>query len=273
MIYILTVIYNHPVKEDSPYIYRASNFQNIVFDNSTIEDIKNHNLTFCKKHNILYETLNANLGLSKAYNFIIKKYLKSEDWLVVMDDDTEVNSEYFNNVAHITQNGNYLCYLSIFQYRLKRFGPKKFKNIDKFKLRQTYEKKDMEGFLVGINSCSVYSAKLFEKIGLFDENLFMDYVDVDICLRMAKAGLKSKTVDSGLVQHFFSKEKHEYKVVVNRLSIQKHDARNFYQKKLIKGKIRRKYLYHKDIIKFMLLYSLYNCIFWFIPLLFIKARR
>ncbi|MCQ2795300.1 MAG: glycosyltransferase [Bacilli bacterium] len=269
MIYVLVVAYNHEINLTK----LGSDFKQVVFDNSTDEAIRNKNEKYCKDNGFYYETVKKNIGLPKAYNYVIKKYLKDGDWLSIMDDDTEISERYFSEVNRLTKSGDYLYYLSIFKYRYRRYGPKHIIDVSKYKVKPTKNGEHAEGYLLGINSCSLYSAKLFKQIGLFDENLFMDYVDIDICFRATNAGIKTETIDAELVQHFFSKEKHSYKAVKNRLSIQKHDARVFYKKDIVNGRLRKVWLYHKDIFKFITLYSLYNCWFWCIPLMFVEARK
>lgn len=269
MIYVLVVAYNHEINLKQ----LGSEFKQVVFDNSTNEEIRKKNEQYCKANGFYYETVGENVGLPKAYNYVIKRYLKDGDWLSIMDDDTEISDKYFEEVNRLTKTGNCLYYLSIFKYRYRRYGPKHIVDVSKYKVKPTKDGEHAEGYLLGINSCSLYSAKLFKQIGLFDEDLFMDYVDIDICFRATNAGIETETIDAELVQHFFSKEKHPYKSVKNRLSIQKHDARVFYKKDIVKGRVRKRFLYHKDILKFITLYSLYNWWFWFVPLLFVKAKK
>lgn len=78
MLYALVVVYNKKC-QDSPSLVRLlqenKNINIIVYDNSSI-DYGNKN--FCEKHGIMYYTQNKNLGLSKAYNFVVNKIKKNE---------------------------------------------------------------------------------------------------------------------------------------------------------------------------------------------------
>lgn len=49
---------------------------------------------------------------------------------------------------------------------------------------------DYDNVLVGITSGNLLRTEIFEKVGLFDEKLFIDYVDHDFYLRLASAGYK-----------------------------------------------------------------------------------
>ena len=72
MIYVLVVAYNHEIKLKQ----LGSEFKQVVFDNSTNIDIRKKNEQYCKENGFYYETVGENIGLPKAYNYVIKKYLK-----------------------------------------------------------------------------------------------------------------------------------------------------------------------------------------------------
>ena len=52
-----------------------------------------------------------------------------------------------------------------------------------------------------ISSGVTCSIKIFDLIGLFDEDLFIDFVDVDWCLRAKKAGIKIYIVPKAVMKH------------------------------------------------------------------------
>lgn len=273
MIYVLIVVYNSKIRLDRINNISKYNLVPIIFDNSIDEECKKNNLDLCKMNDILYHTMHSNIGLSKAYNFIIKKYITSKDWIVLLDDDTDVNIKYFKNLNKIVSNSKYISFMSIFKYGKNKFGPKIIINPNKYKVLSLHKRCEVKGYLIGINSCSLISGLVFNKVGMFNENLFLDYIDVDFALRLALNKIETKSINMDLIQHFFSKEKNNYKRVKDRLAIQKHDAKEFYSSFYLKGFFRKKYCYLRDILKFIILYSRANNIFWFIPLLFVRGKK
>lgn len=273
MIYAMIVLYNLECDIKRIKDIESNNIKPIVFDNSTTQSISTYNELIAKKNNVTYHTLGSNIGLSKAYNFVIKKYIKESDWIIILDQDTDVPNEFYAKVNNIVNNPDRLAYLSIFEYSKGKYCPKVIKNAHKYKVINQYERKDMDSFLLGINTCSLYSGKLFTKVGYFNEELFLDYIDLDFCLRIALANIKVKTININIKQHFFSKEKSALPKVKSRLSIQKHDAKMFYSSNYLTGFLRKRYCYIRDMFKYTVLYCLTNKLYWIIPLMFVKAKK
>jgi len=273
MIYSLIVIYNSFCSESKINEIKLNNIIPIIFDNSELNDFISKNKEFCTQNNIHYYSFNRNVGLAKAYNYIIKKHISSQDWIIILDQDTDVTNEFYEKINKVVLNADRLSYLASFMYNKNRFGPKLIKNFSKYSVIKQNKLGKLDDYLIGINTCSLFSRKLFEKVGLFNEELFLDYIDIDFFLRLANNGIKSKTLNILIKQHFFSKEKSDYKKVRNRLSIQKHDAKVFYSSTYLKGFFRKKYMYIRDILKFIILYCRTNNILWFLPLLFVKAKK
>lgn len=271
-IYCLTVIYNQKFERKFQFLKDYNfEFEEIVFDNSTIDEIKESSKSFCDSNDIIYESLDKNVGLPKAYNFIIKKYLKDDDWIIILDQDTVVTKEYFDNVVNILSEPKSLAYFSYFKYGKNRFGPKIIANPRRLKVKQNHEFKHLCDYLIGINSCSLFSKEIFNKIGYFNEDLFLDYVDNDFCFRLANYKIKSETIDLLIEQKFFSKEKATYSKVKNRYQNQKNDG-YIYHKQLMFKKSSGRLAYFKEKLKFAILYSMHNNLLWFLPLIFSKKK-
>lgn len=89
------LLYNKNILESVTYnSIKDQDVNLIVFDNST-SDYDNE--ADCKKLNITYLTKNQNVGLSKAYNIVFES-LKQDGYLMMFDDDTIINNDYFKKV-------------------------------------------------------------------------------------------------------------------------------------------------------------------------------
>ena len=89
---------------------------------------------------------------------------------------------------------------------------------------------------------------------------------------MADAGIKSETIDIVIKQRFFSKEENTYLAVKKRYQNQKYDGKVFYKSDYFKNRLIAFIHYHKEIIKFSILYSKHNSLLWFIPLLLLPPK-
>ena len=84
MIYALIVVYNKKCENSSSIqdiIKYNPDINIIVYDNSEMDY---GNKEFCKKNNIIYFTQNKNVGISRAYNYVIRNTnLNKNDYLVM----------------------------------------------------------------------------------------------------------------------------------------------------------------------------------------------
>ncbi len=117
----------------------------------------------------------GNQGIAKALNMGAKLAIKNgANWLLAMDQDSyfEKNeiSIYIQNIVEFKDKDNVAI-----------FAPN-----TSTPTYSIYSKRDTNSFVdstVIITSGSVINLDLFSKIGEFDENLFIDEVDHDYCLR------------------------------------------------------------------------------------------
>lgn len=108
MIIAVVVIYNK-LCSDSITLNCLQNFSKdieiIVFDNSTKEY---GNSNYCKERKYRYFSLHSNVGLSKAYNYVIDNTkFEKDDYFIILDDDTELSSEYLSEAIKIASTSNY----------------------------------------------------------------------------------------------------------------------------------------------------------------------
>ncbi|MDT2672920.1 glycosyltransferase [Enterococcus dongliensis] len=96
MLYIGIVLYNSLIEHSKILTTDINGIDcTIIFsDNSDIETIRRKNQRYAETNAIQYKNNNGNIGLSRAYNSILKQLPKDnkEDYLMWLDDDTELST-------------------------------------------------------------------------------------------------------------------------------------------------------------------------------------
>ena len=156
-----------------------------------------------------------NLGFASANNLGIKYAIKNKfEYVMLLNNDTEVNKKFlspllnsfqndnslgavqplimnYNNRAKIWNAGGYLNNFFGFPYTNKKLNNKK-RQID---------------WITGC--CIVLKTKVIKKAGLIDEDFFAYYEDVDWSLRIKKLGYKLGVVDSSVIFHHGTKSSND----------------------------------------------------------------
>lgn len=249
MIYALIVIYNKSINDSITYntIKKYLDRINlIIFDNST-KDFDNE--SFCKNKHIKYYTFKKNIGLSKAYNYVIDKIIKNENnYIIILDDDTNLKIEYMDEIFQKINEKDYDVFLPIVMSNKKIISPsntqfdcrvKQIKNLDEININK----------ITAINSGMIVKTSVYNHI-LYNEDMFLDYVDHDFMSKIRKKGMKIKILNSKILQNFSRDEVKSKEQYNFRYKIYKKDFK-------IYCKIRRKMLYYYiNIFK----YKITNCL-------------
>ncbi len=162
----------------------------ILFDNGSenIQIVKK--LISSIKGNFDLLVSNENLGIAYALNKIARRAInKKYKWLLTLDQDSVI---YPGLVKHYKENID-----------LQQLGQLSCRRIDR-----NIEEKD-----IILNNCSVKEVKYcitsgtlislqaLKKINGFDQNLFIDWVDNEVCCALRKVGYKTYEMDyKGLLQ-------------------------------------------------------------------------
>lgn len=224
MIYGLIVIYNKACKDSNS----VKDFQKynpnttlIIYDNST-KDF--HNKEYCENNGFIYFTKNRNVGISKAYNYVIDNmHFKVDDYLIILDDDTHITREYFNEVKAAVKNCKYDVILPIVRANNKIISPYNFyMNCRSKMIKNRHDL--IKSKISGINSGMVINTQLFNKIK-YNENLFLDYVDYDFMRRVHKINGVIHVLNSQIDQEFqyFSYDRKNINGAIFRFKIDLHD--------------------------------------------------
>lgn len=162
----------------------------VIIDNNSDKQILklHHELSTKYKLQIIYNTYN--LGVATALNQGINwAKLNNYSWVILFDQDTSISESLIDTLCSTYQKIGDGEQVGI-------IGP----NYKTFQSASTVT----HGFRTVrsiITSGSLIPLSLFEKIGLFREELFIDFVDIEFCLRAGKKGFKIIRVNEHLMSH------------------------------------------------------------------------
>ena len=172
----LNVVFYNPKQNDiNQFINLSKNFEySQCYLNSKIEK-KNHHLLELNKINIM--GIGKNIGLSKAYNILIKNQIKNFNFAFIIDQDSRFDAEilnsFFNEVKDKFNSQNNLAIVSM--------KPKNDLNSSYIMNPNNKISRKFRSLPYVINSGSLLYLKAWLDIGGYDEELFIDKIDFNFC--------------------------------------------------------------------------------------------
>ncbi|MGD0037054.1 MAG: glycosyltransferase family 2 protein [Bacteroidota bacterium] len=160
-----------------------------VIDNSEHQNkILVHQIQYLK--NVVYRWNGNNVGIARALNIgaglaVEQKY----DYLFMMDQDGKITPNVVNE---------YAAYLS--KYSSMDIGI-----LSPYHVYDNYnapsESKDAKEIFLTITSGTLLNLDIYKKVGPFMDELFIDYVDFEYCLRLHSHGFKVVQLCNTLMNH------------------------------------------------------------------------
>ncbi|QWT39998.1 glycosyltransferase family 2 protein [Dickeya dadantii] len=179
----------------------------VVVDNGSLSEDEFSTLsTLCKVFR-----LDNNVGIAKAQNIgILYVKEKGGKGILFFDQDSKINNSFVNEIM---SDYNLVC-SEIGQEKLAAVGPVftdsrygffyKFLKVSKLGFRKKISpegiSKPFEVSLI-ISSGSLLPVAVLDDVGLMDEDLFIDYVDTEWCLRAISKGYKVYVATSAKMSH------------------------------------------------------------------------
>lgn len=191
MRFAAVVILYYPNEEVVSNILTYSNYveKMFIFDNTDKEDFV-FNLDLLDKKKVDYLKDGMNKGIAERLNLGAQKAIEEGfDWLLTMDQDSNFSEtdilNYVTNVQNF-ENINNVALFGVNEHNnQQRNGPiAQTENVDTL-----------------ITSGCLLNLSLFNTIGLFNESLFIDYVDYDYCIRSKINGLSLVKFQNILLNH------------------------------------------------------------------------
>ena len=229
MNYALIVVYNKNITDSITYKFLKkykTKIKIVIFDNSNASYLEK-NKSFCDREKIMYYTCEKNIGLSKAYNYIIdllrdKKNIK---YLMIFDDDTILNDSYMNESFNIMNQEKYDVSVPIVIANDSIMSPTKLILGIITKAKKTpqdipYKK------INAINSGMIINFNVFKKIK-YNERLFLDYVDHVFIYDIKKNNFSIHIMKEKIIQNSSKFEKKDIESEKFRFIIRDKDLKNY----------------------------------------------
>ena len=146
-----------------------------------------------------------NIGIAAAQNIgiIHGKKIKT-NWIWFFDQDSSVSQQFIIKfIKDMQSNNNELIFAPCFLVEKKKFEYS-IVDINKSGKRKKIIPSQIDGDFytsVAISSGTLSHISVFDKVGVMDENLFIDYVDTEWCLRCFQAGLKIRIIVNAHMYH------------------------------------------------------------------------
>jgi GT2 family glycosyltransferase len=152
-----------------------------------------------------------NIGLPAATNMAIKS--SQSKYLVTLDNDTRVEPQWLEELVKAADSDSCIgsCQSKVLSIEhpeiIDAMGISITKNGEAIRLG--YGLKDKEEFneikeILGASTAILYRREMFDQIGLFDEDFFAYYEDVDLALRSKLMGWRSIYVPKAIAYHVHS---------------------------------------------------------------------
>lgn len=159
-----------------------------VIDNSedSTEFVKKE---FITNNKVIYLHNGKNLGIATALNIALAKtYEDNYEFLLTMDQDSYFVSDFLEKMLLLFSEDDKVALVSARQQH--SIGKNQLTKSDKIIDR-----------LIAMTSGNIVRVKLVKSIGGYKEDLFIDYVDHELCLRLAASGYKIKVCNDCIVIH------------------------------------------------------------------------
>ena len=190
----LFVLFN-PSEEEIKQVINFSKLYDAVYVYDNSEKVADYKKELIENE-ILYYGFESNDGLSKAYNFIIKKALeKNYDWLSIYDQDSIITEQMVSQLKTYVENASINTIASVVP--AIQYSEKSIVSDNSIEVAWA------------INSGQMINLKLLIENNIwFDENIFLDRVDRDFCKQVELANLKIIQVGGAILwQHLGEKYK------------------------------------------------------------------
>lgn len=198
------VIYNKEISESITF-QRINEYKEyldiLLIDNS---EKANDNKEYCNYRGIRYISMEGNKGLSKAYNTAVENS-KESDILVLLDDDTEITFEYFDELR---RKAEMYPEVDIFAPIIRGqdgviYSPNEF-NFLRNHFITSPEQEVSQGAFNAIASCLAIRMRVFDNYR-FNEKLFVDQVDQFFFCEQRELGRKFAKMNVEILQHFYQR--------------------------------------------------------------------
>ena len=142
---------------------------------------------FLKEKRVLLVNNASNYGIARALNQIVEKCLeKKYSWVLLLDQDSVAEKDMVKKLLPEINKS-----VSIVAPRI----------VDLNKKQSKKNSSRIEDVSMAITSGSLINVEDCKKMGMFDEKMFIDFVDFDYCKRVKLADKKIIKVNDAILEH------------------------------------------------------------------------
>ncbi|MFM4841648.1 glycosyltransferase family 2 protein [Aeromonas veronii] len=216
----LVVVTYKPEDDVEAFFYEQfskNGMQVIIVDNTPREDWNDFAFSRCNVEpcqNLMYINMNGNKGIAAALNSGAEYAFKhwGSDYVFFFDQDSKPKYQDMQKLLSffISNEGGAepplaMCGPAYYDTRLQRVAP--FIKFSKLFMRRIDPKANsiIEVDYI-ITSGSLVSSLAWSMIGRYDESLFIDYVDIEWCLRAKSLGWRVVGIPSVIMEHTLGEE-------------------------------------------------------------------
>lgn len=231
-LYIVCVLYNKKVEEISSlstFLYFVDKYDSVrlkIMDNSS-EAIAAENRETCEtvyKNRITYTCSGGNIGLSKAYNKALDEIEDDTFYVMWSDDDTTFSKEYIGNVLKMIKLGRSDIIAGIIMTKNGVLSPAAALSPLLIKSRKKFiQKPGLYNNIYCINSGLTIKNTVFDAVGRYDEELFLDAVDHLFCDKLIDKGINRIAIVPGDIMQDYSGQTNDLPARKKRLRILMRD--------------------------------------------------
>jgi rhamnosyltransferase len=179
----------------------------IIIDNGSesafVTQLKNH---AADQHiRVIYN--NRNLGIARALNMSIKEAIgQGYPWVLTLDQDSQPHPDMVAELCSSYQRAPRKENIAIIAPQIIDSGLGRSAPFLRQRSRWRYERTpclgdDLENVTTVISSGALINADIFETVGGFREDFFIDYVDTEYCLRALSMGYEIRAACPAKLDH------------------------------------------------------------------------
>ena len=194
----LVTLYNPSEKEFNNCRILSQQVDTVILcDNSQ----ESHETVFQNEKNIIYITKNENLGLGAAFNVALKNDTygwKDDDLIIFFDQDSQIGEDYIQALQDEDRKIETLI------PNLGCLGPV-FYNTSNGRTERPRQKKNITDETYEVSNTITSSLMMrygnLKRIDFWNEKVFLDLADWDLCWRMQKAGMVCCMTEKVVLHH------------------------------------------------------------------------
>lgn len=169
----------------------------VIVDNGSKSETLNILKDIKVKNDIELILNEENLGIAVALNIGVKYAIANNyEWVITLDHDSKITGDMIDKMFDQYHKIN-----DEERKKIVSIVPNFIEETLAIQYDETSIENDYEYVENGITSGNLVKVSAFEEIGLFDEKLFIDCVDSDLCCRIIENGYKILQVNKAILLH------------------------------------------------------------------------